>query len=101
MLKDKRKWLLVLILVVAAAGGLWWQSTRVPRPWQNITPEQLAQVIVHRNLGLAYLEGFSPQPKTGDQSLLAVKEFQAIERLQPGLSFGFANEAVARLRSLS
>ncbi|HVF10961.1 MAG TPA: FG-GAP-like repeat-containing protein, partial [Abditibacteriaceae bacterium] len=100
-MQSKRKWLLVLALMAVGAGVLWWRSKSTPRPWANITPQQLEAVIEHRHRGLAYLEGFSPQPKAGNPSGLAVQEFQAIERLQPALAFGFANEAVARLNGLS
>ena len=52
----------------------------------------------HRNTGIGWLEDGAPPlgPKLGSLPK-ALAHFQAIEKLQPGLAFGYANEAVTLL----
>ncbi|MBI3909886.1 MAG: VCBS repeat-containing protein [Armatimonadetes bacterium] len=69
-----------------------------PRPWQGATPEQIREAIQHRNIGIAYLEGYFNAPSNVTQDAgKARQEFEALQRLQPGLGLGYANAAVAWL----
>ncbi len=79
------------VFLVVAAVAL--TGCGQPKPWDGITPEKLARLEEHRALGLAHLENSGANP---GEAPLAAAEFQKIAKAQPGLAYGYLNQAVAQ-----
>ena len=59
------------------------------KPWQGVEAREFATLNQHRLVGIAHMED--------KQEASALPEFQAIRKAQPGLAFGWVNEAFALL----
>ncbi|HEU4752163.1 MAG TPA: FG-GAP-like repeat-containing protein, partial [Armatimonadota bacterium] len=79
------------LLLTLAAGCLLLTGCPAPKPWQGVNAREYASLNEHRILGIAYQEN-------DGQAGEALKEFEAIRRAQPGLAFGYVNEAVSLLK---
>jgi tetratricopeptide (TPR) repeat protein len=82
-----RSIIFLLALCLLVVMSLLFLFGRPRKPWQGITAQEFARVDEHRILGIALLEN-SRKPE-------AAAEFKAIQKAQPGLAFGYVNEAAA------